>query len=281
MSCSHGCLGPKVSAHFSSPPSLVNDDLRLALDSQQATIPWDELTPQPGEFTYPIGSSNRLIGFALEPAFAGRLVRQLGAIFDVKLLQKLANVELDRVGAEVDLVGDIAIRFTLNDQGQDLLLQAGQVGGGRLRPRGSGRSLLQLVVHIGAVDGDGSFAAESVQELHPFLVGLQLLPMEDLEDTHELSARDQGHRAIGLEALTREERAASKLAESAKRGDRLHAAAYHGATGKALIDRQAVVGNRGGLEARARDGDQVPVFLIEHQDVGGVDGEASRDLVED
>src|SRR5712691_2632062 len=113
MSCSHGCLGPKVSAHFSSPPSLANDDLRLALDSQQATIPWDELTPQPGEFTYPIGSNNRLIGLALEPAFAGRLVRQLGAIFDFELLQELANVELDRVGAEVDFVGDVAVRITL------------------------------------------------------------------------------------------------------------------------------------------------------------------------
>src|SRR5258708_7984119 len=143
MSCSHGCLGPKVSAHFSSPPSLANDDLRLALDSQQATIPWDELTPQPGEFTYPIGSSNRLVGLALEPAFAGRLVRQLGAIFDVELLQELANVELDRVGAEMDFVGYVAIRVTLHDEGQDLPLEPGQVRGGRLRPRGGGRHLLQ------------------------------------------------------------------------------------------------------------------------------------------
>src|SRR5216683_1599321 len=106
-SCSYGCLGPKVSAHFSSPPSLANDDSRLGLDFPARPYPWDELTPQPGEFTYPIGSSNRLIGLALDPAFAGRLVRKLGAIFDVELLQKLANVELDGVGAQVDLVGDV------------------------------------------------------------------------------------------------------------------------------------------------------------------------------
>src|SRR5260370_34332695 len=103
--------------------------------------------------------------------------------------------------------------------------------------------------------------------------------MEHLEHAGELSARDQRHGAIGLEALSREERAPSKLAEGAKRGDRLHAASNQGATRKALIYWQAVVRDGGRLEARTCRRHQRPVFLVEHQDVGGVDCEPDRKSV--
>src|SRR5216684_3671120 len=140
------------------------------------------------------------------------LARQLGSIADVQLLQQLTDVGLDRVRAQVNLDCYFPVRVTLDQERKDLVLQLSQVGGGGFRRRRRSGPL-QPVMHAGVVDGNGSLAAQRLEELLPLLVRLKLTAMKDLEHPRQLSTGDQRHRTVGAEALSREERAPAKLGE--------------------------------------------------------------------
>ena len=105
--------------------------------------------------------------------------------------------------------------------------------------------------------------------------------MEDLERAEELAPADQGHRAVGAEALAREHRAAAELGEGAQGGDGGDPAAEHLLGGDPLVGRQPVVGHRRGKKARAGGEGERVVGLVQEEHVGSVDLQLRRDVVED
>src|SRR3989442_7020185 len=85
-------------------------------------------------------------------------MRQVGAIRGSGLLQDLPDVELNRVLAQVDLRGDLAVGETLDDQAHDLDLEPAEREWRcpRTTREGSELGFSQAGLPRGAVDG-GSF----------------------------------------------------------------------------------------------------------------------------
>src|SRR5690349_23208024 len=122
-------------------------------------------------------------------------------------------MELDRVLAEVDLGADLPVGAPLNRKTHDLQLEPAEIArsGRRAASQAADLRSAQLVLHCGVVDGDRSDAAQRVEEVHPLLVGREEGAVVNLERSQQLAAGDQGHRAVGLESLPGEQRAAPEL----------------------------------------------------------------------
>src|SRR5439155_12602220 len=91
-----------------------------------------------------------------QPPVPRSAVGELGPVCGAGLLEDLTDVELDRVLAEVDLGGDLAIPQAFPDEAEDLDLEPAQREGRRRCPprKLGGLALAKSILHGGVVDGD-------------------------------------------------------------------------------------------------------------------------------